>query len=163
MPRVRIGSALPNREQLDVEIRRLRDADVGELRNRWHAVFGRPAPLTCPATCCFGFSPTGCRPIAWVIWTVKAGVCWIVRTRLRWPVRTPWIWFGASQTCDLERSLAASGMGRCNGWPSSPTALPGTARPIRVLSRIAFAITGTRWNGPRFFGLRDKPQKEVSA
>ena len=23
------------------------------------------------------------------------------------------------------------------------------------------AITGTRWNGPRFFGLRDKPSKEV--
>ena len=25
------------------------------------------------------------------------------------------------------------------------------------LSKVAFAITGTRWNGPRFFGLRDKP------
>ena len=24
------------------------------------------------------------------------------------------------------------------------------------LTKIAFAITGTRWNGPRFFGLRDK-------
>jgi len=24
------------------------------------------------------------------------------------------------------------------------------------LSKIAFVITGTRWNGPRFFGLRDK-------
>ena len=24
------------------------------------------------------------------------------------------------------------------------------------LSKIAFAITGTQWNGPRFFGLRDK-------
>jgi hypothetical protein len=24
------------------------------------------------------------------------------------------------------------------------------------LSKIAFAITGTRWSGPRFFGLRDK-------
>jgi hypothetical protein len=24
------------------------------------------------------------------------------------------------------------------------------------LSKVAFAITGTRWNGPRFFGLRDK-------
>ena len=24
------------------------------------------------------------------------------------------------------------------------------------LSAIAFAITGTRWNGPRFFGLRDR-------
>jgi hypothetical protein len=43
MPRVRIGPALPDREQLDVEITRLRDLDVGELRNRWHAVFGRPA------------------------------------------------------------------------------------------------------------------------
>jgi hypothetical protein len=24
------------------------------------------------------------------------------------------------------------------------------------LTKVAFAITGTRWNGPRFFGLRDK-------
>lgn len=23
------------------------------------------------------------------------------------------------------------------------------------LSKVAFAVTGTRWNGPRFFGLRD--------
>ena len=27
------------------------------------------------------------------------------------------------------------------------------------LSKVAFAITGTRWNGPKFFGLRDKPSK----
>jgi hypothetical protein len=26
------------------------------------------------------------------------------------------------------------------------------------LSKVAFAITGTRWNGPRFFGLRDGPK-----
>ena len=25
------------------------------------------------------------------------------------------------------------------------------------LSKVAFAITGTRWNGPRFFGLRGRP------
>lgn len=31
------------------------------------------------------------------------------------------------------------------------------------LSQVAFAITGTRWNGPRFFGLRDKPSKGSSA
>jgi len=29
------------------------------------------------------------------------------------------------------------------------------------LSKIAFAITGTRWNGPRLFGLRDKSSKEA--
>jgi hypothetical protein len=23
-------------------------------------------------------------------------------------------------------------------------------------SEIAFAVTGTKWNGPRFFGLRDR-------
>jgi hypothetical protein len=29
------------------------------------------------------------------------------------------------------------------------------------LTKVAFAITGTRWNGPRFFGLRDKQAKPV--
>ncbi len=31
------------------------------------------------------------------------------------------------------------------------------------LSKVALAITGTRWSGPRFFGLRDNPRKESSA
>ncbi len=26
------------------------------------------------------------------------------------------------------------------------------------LTKVAFAITGTRWNGPRFFGLRNKEE-----
>ena len=30
------------------------------------------------------------------------------------------------------------------------------------LSKVAFTITGTRWNGPKFFGLRDKPSKKSS-
>jgi hypothetical protein len=30
------------------------------------------------------------------------------------------------------------------------------------LSKVAFVITGTRWSGPRFFGLRDKPAKGSS-
>jgi hypothetical protein len=29
------------------------------------------------------------------------------------------------------------------------------------LSKVAFAITGTKWNGPRFFGLRDKPDRSA--
>lgn len=31
------------------------------------------------------------------------------------------------------------------------------------LSSIAFAITGTKWNGPRFFGLRDKIRTGVKS
>jgi hypothetical protein len=30
-------------------------------------------------------------------------------------------------------------------------------RTYDSLSKIAYAITGTKWNGPRFFGLRQKP------
>ncbi len=32
-------------------------------------------------------------------------------------------------------------------------------RTYDSLSKVAFAITGTRWNGPRFFGLRDKDEQ----
>ena len=32
-------------------------------------------------------------------------------------------------------------------------------RPYRSLSAIARAITGTRWNGPAFFGLRNRSAK----
>jgi hypothetical protein len=36
-------------------------------------------------------------------------------------------------------------------------------RTYDSLSKIAFAITGTKWNGPRFFGLRDKRPAEVKS
>ena len=32
-------------------------------------------------------------------------------------------------------------------------------RTYKSLSEIAFEITGTKWNGPRFFGLRRSPNK----
>ena len=32
-------------------------------------------------------------------------------------------------------------------------------RTYPSLSKVAFAITGTRWNGPKFLGLRDKRSK----
>jgi hypothetical protein len=32
-------------------------------------------------------------------------------------------------------------------------------RTYDSLSKVAFAITGTKWNGPRFFGLRDKEDR----
>jgi hypothetical protein len=34
-------------------------------------------------------------------------------------------------------------------------------KTYRSLSKVAFAITGARWNGPRFFGLRDRPSMEA--
>src|SRR5439155_23361824 len=34
-------------------------------------------------------------------------------------------------------------------------------KSYRSLSKVAFAITGSRWNGPRFFGLRDRLSSEA--
>src|SRR5437879_5338338 len=48
MPRVKIGSALPDRKVFDAEIARLRDLDVGDLRARWHTVFRRRPPPHLP-------------------------------------------------------------------------------------------------------------------
>lgn len=36
-------------------------------------------------------------------------------------------------------------------------------RTYKSLSEIAFAITGTKWNGPRFFGLRRSSGEEKGA
>ena len=36
-------------------------------------------------------------------------------------------------------------------------------KTYRSLSKVAQAITGTRWNGPKFFGLRDKPSEDRKA
>ena len=81
------------------------------------------------------------------------------------------------------------------GWPSRPVVIarPGTllvrehggvlhramvlnegfawnGKTYDSLSQVAFAITGTKWNGPRFFGLRvqtkrggDRPPRPSSA
>jgi Protein of unknown function (DUF2924) len=35
-------------------------------------------------------------------------------------------------------------------------------RTYDSLSKVAFAITGTKWNGPRFFGMRDKEDRPVA-
>jgi hypothetical protein len=29
----------------------------------------------------------------------------------------------------------------------------------RSLTQVAVAMTGTRWSGPRFFGIRSRPEK----
>src|SRR4051794_24545000 len=45
MPRVTIGPAVPDQTTLDVEIVRLRDLDLSDLRARWQTSFGqRPPP-----------------------------------------------------------------------------------------------------------------------
>jgi hypothetical protein len=43
-----------------------------------------------------------------------------------------------------------------------PSGYAWNGKTFGSLSKLAFAITGTKWNGPRFFGLRDRrPQRNA--
>ena len=75
MARVRLDPAVADRASLDNEIARLRGLDVGELRARWHRVFGRRAPPHLPRHLLFRFWPIGCKSIGSAIWMPTAGVC----------------------------------------------------------------------------------------
>ena len=163
MPRVRIGPALPDREQLNVEITRLRDLDIGELRNRWHAVFGRAAPAHLPRHLLF-------RLVAYRLQADRFGDLDSESQHLLDHSGSP---EKAGQgAVHLVRRIANVRPGTVLGreWNGRMQQVAVRAdgfawngKTYPSLSQVAFAITGTRWNGPRFFGLRDKLEKVGSA
>ena len=160
MAKVKIGSALPNRKALDVEIVRLRDLDVAQLRIRWHAVFGRRTPPHLPRHLLF-------RVLTYRMQADQLGdldaECQRLLDRSESPENAgqraagrrpaelrPGTMLAREWNGDVQRvAVLAEGF----AWK-------GESYPS--LSKVAFAITGTRWNGPRFFGLRDKPSKGAS-
>ena len=163
MPRVRIGPAFPDREALDVEIARLRDLDIAALRSRRHAVFGRRPPPHLPRHLLF-------RLLAYRLQADQLGDLDDASRRL----------------LDDSGSPEKAGQNAANLVPLIADVRPGTSlsrewnghmqrvtvlaegfawngKTYSSLSQVAFAITGTRWNGPRFFGLRDKSSQRSSA
>jgi hypothetical protein len=163
MPRVRIGSSLPNREQLNVEVTRLRDLDISELRNRWHAALGRAAPAHLPRHLLF-------RILAYRLQADRLGDLDSESQRLLDRSGSPER--AGQNAVDSVRRITDLRPGTILGreWNGKMQRVAVLANGFAwngetypSLSQIALAITGTRWNGPRFFGLRDKPQKEVSA
>jgi Protein of unknown function (DUF2924) len=163
MPRVVIDPAVPDRESLDNEIARLRGLDVGELRARWHTVFRRRAPPHLTRHLLFrilayrlqadqlGDLDAGARRVLDRIGSGPSeGIDRLVadlnrpRTELRAGTLLTREWDG-----DLQRVIVLADGFTWNG------------KTYRSLSNVAFAMTGTRWSGPRFFGLRDKPVSEA--
>ena len=160
MPRVKIGPAQPDRKTIDVEIARLRDLDVGALRARWHTVFGRRPSPHLPRHLLF-------RVLAYRLQADRFGDLDTESRRLL---------DGAGSPADAGKRAADPSRPIADVRPGAMLAREWNGRMQRVavladgfawngktypsLSKIALAITGTRWNGPRFFGLRDKPSKE---
>jgi len=163
MPRVRVGPALPDRAALDVEIARLRDLDIVALRRRWHIVFGRRPPPHLLRHLLF-------RIVAYRLQADQLGDLDNASRRLLDGSGSPEK--AGQNAATLVRRIVNVRPGTSlsrewNGHMQQVTVLPEgftwNGKIYPSLSKVAFAITGTRWNGPRFFGLRDKPSPRSSA
>jgi hypothetical protein len=160
MPRVKIGPALPDQKTIDVEIARLRDLGVEDLRNSWHTVFGRRPHPHLPRHLLF-------RVLAYRLQADVFGDLDGESQRLLDRSVSPEV--AGQRAVELARRTADVRPGTVlarewNGQMHRVAVLAdgfawnGTTYPS--LSKVALAITGTRWNGPKFFGLRDRPSKQ---
>jgi hypothetical protein len=154
---------LPNREVLDVEIARLRDLDIAALRSRWQTVFGRRPPAHLSRHLLF-------RILAHRLQADRLGDLDDASRRLLDRSGSPEK--AGQNAANLARHIADVRAGtnlarEWNGRLHRVTVLADgfawNGNTYSSLSKVAFAITGTRWNGPRFFGLRDKPGKGSAA
>ena len=163
MPRVVIDPALPDRASLDNEIARLRGLDVGQLRARWHTVFRRRAPPHLPRHLLF-------RILAYRLQVDRLGDLDAGTRRLLDRIGSGSLDETDRLVADLHRSRTELKPGTLltREWDGHlqrvivlADGFSWNGKTYPSLSKVAFAITGSRWNGPRFFGLRDKPASEV--
>jgi hypothetical protein len=161
MPRVRIGPAQPDQKTIDLEIAGLRDLDLGDLRARWHTVLGRRPSPHLPRHLLF-------RVLAYRLQADHFGDLDSERRRLLDSAGSPVD--AGKRAVDRGRLITDVRPGTVllrewNGRTQRVTVLAEgfswNGQMYPSLSKIAFAMTGTRWNGPKFFGLRDKPSKEA--
>ena len=144
--------------ELEDEIAYLRDLDLSGLRARWHSVFRRKAPDHLPRHLLY-------RIIAYRLQAERLGD--LDRDTQRFLER-------AAESSGNGDELPAPGHRRHGLQPGTILVREWDGKPQRVmvldegvawngttyrsLTEVAFAMTGTRWSGPRFFGLR-RPEK----
>jgi hypothetical protein len=145
------AAARPDR--VDADLARLASLDQTSLKRRWRTVFGRAAPehLTrqllhrilayCVQADALGDLDRDTIRLLARLGSGEGGEIPLPDTRGTKPgtllVRE---WKGVLQrVMVMERGFAWNG------------------ETYDSLTKVAFAITGTAWNGPRFFGLRQKP------
>ena len=156
-----INRSSPTQCQLKTEIALLGNLDLEALRNRWRTVFRRRAPPHLPRHLLF-------RMLAYQLQADLYGDLdrLVQRTLERLPSK---IGKPVAKRAHITISLRA-GTQLVREWKGKPYKVTvasdgftwnGMTYPN--LSKVAFAITGTRWNGPRFFGLRDRLQAQAGA
>lgn len=156
MSRVKIAAARSEPASVDIEIGRLRDLDVDGLRARWEIALSKRAPSHLPRHLLL-------RILAYRLQAERLGDLDSESKRI----------LDRSGSPEQASQRAADANSRSNNLrPGTLLGREWNGQMHRVavlgdgfawngatypsLTKVAFAITGTRWNGPRFFGLRDR-------
>jgi hypothetical protein len=144
---------------LEGEIAQLRDLDLRGLRLRWQSMFRRQAPSHLPRHLLLAV-------MAYQLQADELGDLAPNTVRLLKHIASK----GTTETAvrltsDFDRRqadlkpgtiLMREWKGRGHRVMVVDEGFAWNGKTYDSLSKIACAITGTRWNGPRFFGLRDK-------
>jgi hypothetical protein len=141
------------------EIAHLRGLDLKGLHARWRSVFQRPAPTHLPRHLLFAM-------IAYRLQADRLGdldhetAQVLDRTA---PKETGAVMSARLISFDQRRTELTPGTVLVREWDRTSQRVMVMAdgfawngQTYDSLSKVAFAITGTKWNGPRFFGLRDE-------
>lgn len=143
-----------SREDIEVEIARLRSLDLDGLRQAWRAVFGRPAMPHIPKHILLRI--LAYRSQAEAFGDLSRSAVQLLDGIAR-----------GSDDDAIVPAVSASGLrsgtvllrehdGKRHHVMVVPDGFAWNGKTYPSLSKVAFAITGTKWNGPRFFGLREK-------
>jgi hypothetical protein len=151
----RVLPALADLERLRSEVAALEALDMELLRKRWRSVMGRPAPVHLSKAILF-------RVLAYRHQVEALGedddITPAAASDMK-GARHPRQSLSAPSiaTNSLVRPgtlLAREYGGVMHRVMAMETGFTWNGKTFRSLSEVATAITGTKWNGPRFFGLR---------
>jgi Protein of unknown function (DUF2924) len=160
----RTGRASTKRSVED-EIAHLRGLDLRGLRSRWQSVFGRPAPAHLTRHLLFAV-------IAYRLQADRFGdldhATGQVLDRTVAKEAKPAM-AARLASLDQKRTELTPGTVLVREWGRQSQRVMVLAdgfawngQTYDSLSKVAFAITGTKWSGPRFFGLRDKEDRSAT-
>jgi len=154
----RRNGRVATKTSVEEEIAHLRGLDLKGLRARWQSVFQRPAPAHLLQHLLFTI-------IADRIQADRLGDLdhETMQVLDRTDSETGAAMSARLVSFDQKRTKLTPGTVLLREWDRQSQRVLVVAggftwngQTYDSLSKVAFAITGTKWNGPRFFGLRDK-------
>jgi hypothetical protein len=162
MRKKRRNGRVTTETSIEDEIAHLRGLDLKGLRARWRSVLQRPAPAHLPRHLLFAI-------IAYRIQADRFGDLDHETRQLL--DRTAAKESGTAMSArlvsfDQKRTELTPGTVLVRDWDRQSQRVmvmsdgfAWNGQTYDSLSKVAFAITGTNWNGPRFFGLRNKEDR----